>query len=239
MERLQRGVQSAALRPSRRGLASSAAAALLAAGLAFGLPAATNERGAEPGGFDFYVLSLSWSPSYCAAEGAQANQQQCGRARPYAFVVHGLWPQYERGYPEFCRSRQPDRVAGRLVEDNLDIIPSAGLIGHQWRKHGSCSGLGQADYLALVREARGRIAVPSEFSRLEAPRMVVPDEVERRFIAANPGLGPDGVAVTCDRRYVREVRICLTRGLQFRACEEVDRKGCRLDKALMPPARGG
>ncbi|MCT7375911.1 ribonuclease T2 family protein [Chelativorans salis] len=213
-----------------------AAAALLAAAPCIAL---SGERDAEPGAFDFYVLSLSWSPSYCMAEGAEANEQQCGGARPYAFVVHGLWPQYERGYPEFCRSRQADRVPDRLVQDYLDIAPSAGLIGHQWRKHGSCSGLGQSDYFALMREARQRIVVPSEFSQLTAPHMMAPDEVEKLFVSANPGLESEGIAVVCDRRYMREVRICLTRDLEFRTCQEVDRKACRLKKALMPPTRGG
>ncbi|WP_163271485.1 ribonuclease T2 family protein [Chelativorans alearense] len=220
----------------RRFLRRAITAALLAIAP---FPTFSGERGAEPGVFDFYVLSLSWSPSYCAAEGAEANERQCGSGRPYAFVVHGLWPQYERGYPEFCRGRQPGRVPDRLVRDHLDIVPSVGLIGHQWRKHGSCSGLGHADYFALTRAARERVSVPAEFSRLAAPRMVAPDAVEELFIAANPGMEPEGIAATCDRRYLREVRICMTRDLRFRACREVDRKACRLDRALMPPARGG
>ncbi|MCT8998998.1 ribonuclease T2 [Chelativorans intermedius] len=212
----------------------AAAALLAAAGTAF-----AEEPGATSGSFDFYVLSLSWSPSYCAAEGADANPRQCGRERPYAFIVHGLWPQHEDGYPEFCRSDQPDRVPELLVRQYLDIMPSAGLIGHQWRKHGSCSGLAQADYLALTRRARERINIPAEVTRLEEPRMVAPEAVEASFLAANPGLAGDGIAVTCDRRYLREVRICMTQDLEFRSCPQVDRRACSRKKVLMPPARGG
>jgi len=195
------------------------------------------ERGAEPGVFDFYVLSLSWSPSYCAAEGTEANDEQCGSTRPYAFVVHGLWPQYEKGYPEFCRTRQPERVPGRLVKAYRDIVPSAGLMGHQWRKHGSCSGLGQSDYFALLRQARQRINIPAELSRLDETRSVSPADVEQQFLAANPDLPPSGIAVTCDRRYLREVRICLTHDLSFRSCGEVDQNACRRPEITMPPAR--
>jgi len=205
--------------------------------VALAAPAHAGERGAEPGDFDFYVLALSWSPSYCAAEGADANAEQCGARRPFAFVVHGLWPQYERGYPEFCPSRQPDRVPRALTEAYRDVVPSAGLMGHQWRKHGSCSGLSQTDYFSHLREAREQIAIPSAFSRLEGPRTVSPEEVEERFLAENPELDPSGIAVTCDRRYLREVRICMTRDLEFRACEEVDSKACRQRSVLMPPAR--
>ncbi|WP_309084830.1 ribonuclease T2 [Chelativorans sp.] len=217
--------------------ASAKLKAVLFAAIALALPAAAGERGAEPGTFDFYVLSLSWSPSYCAAEEEEANAEQCDAARPFAFVVHGLWPQYERGYPEFCPSGQPDRVPNSLVKAYRDIVPSAGLIGHQWRKHGSCSGLSQSGYFALLREAREQISVPDEFSRLQAPLAVSPDKVEQEFLAANPGLEPSGIAVTCDRRYLREVRICLTRDLDFRVCPEVDRNACRQANVLMPPAR--
>jgi len=216
------------------------AALLKSAFLAFlmlTVPAYAGERGAQPGAFDFYVLSLSWSPSYCAAEGADANPEQCGARRPFAFVVHGFWPQYEQGYPEFCPSRQPDRVPKALAEAYRDVVPSAGLMGHQWRKHGSCSGLSQEVYFSVLRRARERITIPSAFSRIEEPLMISPQEVEQRFLAENQGLEPSGIAVTCGRRYLQEVRICMTRDLEFRSCKEVDRNSCRQRNVLMPPVR--
>ena len=82
-------------------------------------------------GFDFYVLSLSWSPSYCEAEGEDANPQQCKAARPYAFVVHGLWPQFERGFPEDCQTDEP-KVSNETLRTLYDLMPSAGLIRHEW-----------------------------------------------------------------------------------------------------------
>lgn len=189
-------------------------------------------------GFDFYVLSLSWSPSYCEAEGDEANRQQCGAARPYAFVVHGLWPQFERGFPEDCRTDEPD-VANATLRTLYDIMPSAGLIRHEWRTHGSCSGLDQDDYFAVLRAARETVSIPPEFRRLDAYRTLDPDDAEAAFLKANPSLPRDAVAVTCDRRYLREVRICMTKDLDFRSCPEVDRRDCRLAKVVMPPVRGG
>lgn len=203
-------------------------------------PAAKHDGDAVPvgSGFDFYVLSLSWSPSYCEAEGAEANRQQCSGGRPYAFVVHGLWPQYERGYPQDCATGERD-VPNNALRSLYDIMPSAGLIRHQWRKHGSCAGLSQSDYFKVVRKARNVIAVPGEFARLDNYRTVSPQDVERSFLRSNPSLPANAIAVTCDKRYLREVRICLTRQLSFRACEEVDRRACRSSKAVMPPVRGG
>lgn len=189
-------------------------------------------------GFDFYVLSLFWSPSYCEAEGGEANRQQCDSGRPYAFVVHGLWPQFEKGYPADCPTGERD-VSRDIVSDMLPLMPSTGLIRHQWRKHGSCAGLSQADYFDVLRAARSRVAIPKDYERLRDYRIITPGEVETAFLRANPGLDANEVAVSCDRRYLREVRICMTTALEFRACPEVDRRSCRLGKAVMPPVRGG
>jgi ribonuclease T2 len=186
--------------------------------------------------FDFYVLSLSWSPSYCAAEGAQADASQCASTRPYAFVVHGLWPQYETGFPEFC-DRSPEWVPNALVNSMTDLMPSRGLIIHQWKKHGTCSGLGAKDYFALVRDVRGRIKIPAAYDNPQGWQTVSPASVEAEFRKANPGLRGDGIAVTCDNRHLREVRICVTRDGQFRSCAETDRRSCRRQDLVMPPTR--
>ena len=184
------------------------------------------------------MLSLSWSPSYCEAEGADANRQQCSSARPYAFVVHGLWPQFERGFPEDCATREPD-VSRETLSGLYDIMPSAGLIRHEWRTHGGCSGLSQDDYFDTLRSAREKIVIPSAFGRLDAYKTLAPADAEAEFLRANASIKPDGLAVTCDKRYLREIRICMTKELGFRACPEVDRRACRLPKVVMPPVRGG
>jgi ribonuclease T2 len=193
-------------------------------------------RAQERGGFDFYVLALSWSPSFCENAGRRADPRQCG-GRPYAFVVHGLWPQFERGFPEFCERPAPF-VPEPLLQSMLELMPSRQLVIHQWRKHGTCSGLAPGDYFALVRRAREKVKIPEGFQRLDDYRMVTPAEVETAFIAANAGLERDMIAVDCDRRYLREVRVCLSKELAFRACPEVDRRACRAPSVVMPPMRG-
>lgn len=200
--------------------------------------AATQARGVNVAGdFDFYVLALSWSPSYCEAEGQRANRRQCNRnSRPYAFIVHGLWPQYERGYPEYCPTT-PSYAPNNLVDRMLDMMPSAGLIRHEWKRHGTCSGMTPQGYFAKVRAARDRIAIPQPFVNPGQYRMVGPDDVERLFQSTNPGLPRDAIAVTCDLRRLREVRICMSKDLKFRACPEVDRRSCRNPRIAMPPVR--
>lgn len=188
-----------------------------------------------PGRFDFYLLSLTWSPSYCEAEGGSRKDAQCESGRRYGFLVHGLWPQYERGFPEDCPTGVSPAEAD--IRTLADLMPARGLVRHEWQKHGACSGLAPAGYLKTIRTAREMVRIPAAFQRIDNYVMVSPAEVEAAFVAANPGLKPDGVAVTCDGRRLREVRICMTRDLGFRACEEVDRRGCRADRVVLPPMR--
>ncbi|MBS1183128.1 MAG: ribonuclease [Proteobacteria bacterium] len=206
---------------------------LLLAVLVLGPAAAM--AGDTPGRFDFYVLSLTWSPSYCEAEGGERDDAQCQTGRRYGFLVHGLWPQYERGYLADCPTRlAPGEADIRAI---ADLMPARGLVRHEWRRHGACSGLSPADYLKAIRTARQMIHLPAAFQRIDTYVMVSPAAVEAAFIAANPGLRPGGVAITCDGRRLREVRICLTRGLGFRACEDVDKRACRADRVVLPPVR--
>jgi ribonuclease T2 len=186
---------------------------------------------AHAANFDFYLLSLSWSPSYCAVEGEEADPAECSKLR--GFVVHGLWPQYERGYPEFCArtERGPSRNA---IDALADIMPGAGLVRYQWNKHGSCTGLSGEAYLAVLRRAYESIEIPETFAAGSASRSMSAAAVETAFIEANPGLRKNGIAVRCKGSLLREVRICLTHDLEFRACHEVDLAGCRRDSLTVP-----
>lgn len=202
---------------------------------------AQDYRQNAPGEFDYYVLSLSWSPSYCAATSERRsrprrNDPQCG-PRPYSFVVHGLWPQYDRGFPEYCQVPAP-RLNRNIVGAMLDLMPSPRLIFHEWDRHGVCSGLSAGRYFEEVRKARAVVKIPEQFIDPKTALEVTPDGVEEAFVKANVGLSRAGIAVRCDRRRLREVRICLNRELRFQDCPDVDRRACRRQHLLMPPVRG-
>jgi ribonuclease T2 len=206
--------------------------------LSMGPGAAQDRRQNEPGQFDFYVLALSWSPSFCEAAAERGNipKEQCG-ARPYSFVVHGLWPQYDKGFPEFCQNPAP-RLDRAIVASMLDLMPAPRLIFHQWDKHGTCSGLNPRAYFEAVRKARAQVKIPEPYLEVTRPLTVSPGAVEEAFVSANPGLSQGGVAVTCSGRRVSEVRICLSRDFKFRDCAETDRRACRQKELVMPPVRG-
>ncbi|SMH53186.1 ribonuclease T2 family protein [Azospirillum agricola] len=210
----------------------TAAAAFLSALVAVLLLPAPSwaQKRAEPGSFDYYVLSLSWSPTHCARAKGTPDPDQCGIERKFGFVVHGLWPQYTNGgWPATCTR---DRMVPKaVVDETMPIMPSVGLMVHQWSKHGTCSGLSVTDYFAKLRAAHAKVAVPEG---LKTPGATVPAmQVERLFLEANPGLTPEGVAVVCSKRDVSEVRICLDKDLGFKACGQkvVDR--CRDHSAVL------
>ncbi len=203
--------------------------------------AAQDPRQNQPGNFDFYVLSLSWSPSFCA-EAAERNRgraagQQCG-ARPYSFVVHGLWPQYDNGFPEYCQVPAP-RLDHAMISSMLDLMPAPHLIFNEWDRHGTCSGLLPRAYFETLRKARAVVKIPPEYTDLQEPLNVTPGAVEDAFVKANPGLSSNDLAVGCDRKRLTEVRLCLSKDLQFRDCPGIVRRSCRRDQLVMPPVRGG
>ena len=42
-------------------------------------------EGEKAGKFDYYVMALSWSPSWCALEGDRRNSSQCEPQSDYGF----------------------------------------------------------------------------------------------------------------------------------------------------------
>lgn len=187
------------------------------------------------GQFDFYVLALSWSPGYCEISGSR--NRQCDAGSGLGFVVHGLWPQREQGYPAFCEpsGRFVPRAA---VAEVAGLFPDDNLAPYQWRKHGSCSGESPSGYFRAVQRARDLVRIPDSFKALGDRSRVLPSEIERAFISVNPGLRPDMIAVSCGRRIFQEVRICLDKDLGgFRQCPEVDRDGCRAGEVAVPAIR--
>jgi ribonuclease T2 len=211
--------------------------ATLAAVLTAGIAAAQDRRQNQPGKFDFYVLSLSWAPTFCAASFERAPDQapppECGQ-RAVPFVVHGLWPQYETGFPEFCQQPAP-RLDRSVVSSMLDLMPAPRLIFNEWDKHGTCSGLSSHAYFETVRKARALVKIPSDYIEASSEITVTPAEVGDAFVKANPGLTRASVAVSCDAKRLTEVRICVGKDLQFHDCPEVEQHSCRREQIVLPP----
>jgi ribonuclease T2 len=192
--------------------------------------------GGEPGEFAYYLLSLSWSPAFCQSS---PNSAECHGPRRFGFIVHGLWPQNEKGWPENCdvHTQVPDEVAQGIA----DLMPARGLIYHEWTAHGTCSGLDPAQYFGLVRRAYGEIVIPTEFMQPSQAIQQSPAAVLGAFQRANSRLPPLSLVVTCSGQgtpRLREVHVCMDRDLSPRACSaDATRGACRAPILIVPPVR--
>lgn len=221
---------------------SSAALAAVAV-LASVMPAAAQRAAHTAGEFDYYSLVLSWSPTHCSESDGRDDELQCNRrdGRRYAFVLHGLWPQYERGFPESCPVRGRAFVPEPTIDRMLDIMPSRGLIIHEYRKHGTCSGLTANEYFDLAHKLFRTIEIPDRFKNPYESQFVSPREAEQLFLEENDELGSDMIAVSCrgSGNRLREIRICFSKDGKPRTCgrNEDQRDLCRADRMFVPPVR--
>jgi ribonuclease T2 len=158
--------------------------------------------------FDYYVLVLSWSPDYCATSG-EDDTQQCSVGKKLGFVLHGLWPQYEKGYPSYCSNENmPADVKAQFPQ----LYPSTALYDHEWEKHGTCSGLRPEEYLALSKALKDSVAIPSAYRSPAQPFRTTPAGLEDSFVAANSELSTDTLAVDCSGsgRFLQALYVCFT-----------------------------
>jgi ribonuclease T2 len=203
--------------------------AVLAA-LMLALPA--HAEGDVAGRFDYYVMAISWTPGWCALTGAARGAAQCDGQDDPGFTLHGLWPQFEAGYPAHCRSPERDPTRAQTAA-MADIMGSGGLAWHQWKKHGRCTGLPAADYSATARRAFESVRLPESLQGLDRRLTLPAAQVKDAFLTANPRLSPDSLTVTCKSGRIQEVRICLTKDLTPRPCGADVLRDCRLRDAVM------
>jgi ribonuclease T2 len=196
-----------------------------------------------PGNFDYYTMVLSWSPTHCSTTERGTDDNQCARTDGirYGFVLHGLWPQYESGYPERCHTRWKPFVPDQVINDVSDVMPSRGLIIHEYREHGTCSGLRPQPYFALARELFRRINIPKRYRNPFETQVISPRDVMVDFLRANPELKPNMITITCGGpgNRLRDVRICMTKQGRPRPCGINEMKGnlCRASQMRVPPVR--
>jgi ribonuclease T2 len=197
---------------------------------------AARAEGERAGDFDYFVLSLSWSAAWCALEGDARDDPQCDPDRGLTFVLHGLWPQYETGWPSFCRTAERDPTRAETAA-MADIMGGAGPAFYQWKKHGRCSGLPAADFFQTARKAFDSVQIPLIFKDISRPLTLPASVIEDAFLEANPGLAKDQITITCKEGLIQEARICLAPDLSPRRCGEDVIRDCRLADAVLKPVR--
>jgi ribonuclease T2 len=118
-----------------------------------------------------------------------------------------------------------------------DIMPSKSLIIHEYRTHGTCSGLEPAQYFGVARDLYERVSVPERVLASDAQGLLSPDEIERAFASANSWLKPEMIAVSCKGQDLIDIRVCFGRDLFPRACgaNEDEKRLCPAGKIAVPP----
>ncbi len=197
---------------------------------------AVQAEGERAGDFDYYVMALSWSANWCAETGDTRRDPQCDAGRGITFVLHGLWPQNERGYPSYCRTGQGDPPRSETAA-MADVFGGAGAAFYQWKKHGRCAGLSSREYFKIARRAFEGIKISSVFPKINKDLKVPAEVIEGAFLEANPGLSRDQVTVTCSAGRIQEVRICLTKDLTPRRCGPDVIRDCTLKDAELRAVR--
>lgn len=174
----------------------------------------------QVGSFDYYVLSLSWAPTFCATH--PDNSAEC--SSPHGFVLHGLWPQYAGGgYPQTCSGRlmTPEEQQAAAA-----VYPSPQLAAHEWARHGTCSGLSPLAYFKAAADARERVRVPPELQPGKRTVQMRAGDIVGALRNANPSLPSRAIAVSCGGHALAEVRVCLDKSLNPRACGPDVRPAC-------------
>ena len=157
------------------------------AGLSVGTSGAFGAERNTPGAFDYYVLVLTWMPSYCRDEGKRRKDRQCDVTKPHAFLLHGLWPQHEVGWPKDCPTHKRPWVPESVIAEMRDIMPSKNLVIHEYRAHGTCSGLEPAQYFAAARVLYERVSVPPRFLEADSGLLASPKRWSAHSSTPIPG----------------------------------------------------
>ncbi|MFL1545676.1 ribonuclease T2 family protein [Pseudomonas sp. M5A4_2d] len=209
-----------------------------AALMALGLVLASMATQAAPreqrpaGDFDFYVLSLSWSPTFCLTH--PGNEQCSGKG--YGFVLHGLWPQYAKGgWPASCDAQS--RLSADELAKGALIFPTQALLKHEWSKHGTCSGLEASRYLDATDTALAAVQIPQQLQPFNVPNYLDAQAIESLFRQSNPAMGDHGMAVICKGKVLSEVRVCLSKELRFAGCPKSVKTQCKGGDIRIPVQR--
>jgi ribonuclease T2 len=188
---------------------------------------------ASAGQFDYYLLSLSWAPNYCASHLGD-HSAECRIGGHNAFVLHGLWPQSSSGPPPMsCSNGSP--VAAATVDHMMNFMPSRSLIQHEWQKHGTCTGLSAQDYFDQAEQAFTHVQVPAEYRSLNHEQQFNVSDLEKHFAEANHAPS-EAFRVSCHSGDLVSMQVCVDKNLQYRSCTQSVHE-CPVNQVDMRPPK--
>jgi ribonuclease T2 len=158
-----------------------------------------------------YTLALSWSPEFCKPRADDRSHAfQCGgQSGNFGLVVHGLWPESGKTWPQWCEARNaltPADIRGAMC-----LMPSERLVARQWAKHGSCMVKRPANYLKVIRVLRSGLRLP-DYDRISREDGLTAGRIRAAFADANPGWPESAIGVRLNARgWLEELRLCYSR----------------------------
>ena len=177
-----------------------------------------------PQNFDYYLLNISWSPEFCHSH---PSDIQC--ARHSTFVLHGLWPQNADGtYPQNCSTASGPSDPSQYS----DIYPDVGLLQHEWKTHGTCSGLSPDAFFTAARQAFQSVTVPPTLADLNHQISMPPANILSLVSQSNPNLTSQNLALSCGNNYLTAVEVCLDKTLRPTPCGPI--RSCRANTVKIP-----
>ena len=187
---------------------------------------------ASAGDFDYFLLTLSWAPEFCASNPNSRKSAECAANHHMGLLAHGLWPQYDNGKgPEDCASTPP--VSSSTVNHMMPIMPGKQLIQHEWQKHGTCSSMSVQDYFGAIEKLYNGLEVPPELKKPATSAQASPTAIEQKFAAAN-NAPKRAFRVSCPQNEFSAVEVCLSKDLQYQACPDTV-KDCRARQIEVRP----
>lgn len=194
-----------------------------------------HSKGGQQGSasFDYYLLSLSWAPNYCASHPTDSSSE-CKAGNHTAFVLHGLWPSSNNNpmQPLSCAPARP--VASDIVQHMMEYFPDKGLIQHEWAKHGTCSGLTSAQYFGKVEQAFKAVQVPDRYKKLNHSQQISVHDVEQEFAQAN-NAPAEAFRLSCHAEQLVALEACLDKDLHYQECPANARECPSSQVKLAPP----
>jgi ribonuclease T2 len=178
-----------------------------------------------PQNFDYYLLNISWSPEFCHSH---PSDIQC--ARHSTFVLHGLWPQNTNGtYPQNCSTAPGPSDPSKYA----DVYPDPGLLQHEWKTHGTCSGLSPDAYFTAARQAFQSVTIPPTLANLNHQISLPPAKILNLVIDTNPSLTRESLALSCGNNFLTAVEVCLDKSFHPTSCGPI--RSCRANTVKIPP----
>lgn len=121
-------------------------------------------------GYQYLVYSVTWQPSFC-----KLKPETVGCDQPLQkFLTHGIWPysdgtsQKTNRHPAFCNTSPSckstaeceisDGALDQIVQNpqiaELVTAEPKQMFQHEWKKHGTCSGMSEKDYFSDIVNLR-------------------------------------------------------------------------------------